>query len=70
MNAFIPSIGHLLLLSILLSVMVYGFFKNLKVSKQQGDPGRTSWFSLSLIFIPGALLVALYHYVFSHLIFN
>jgi signal transduction histidine kinase len=70
MNAFIPSLGHLLLLSILLSVMVYGFFKNLKVSIRQGDPSRTSWFSLSLLLIPGALLVALYQYVFSHLIFN
>jgi signal transduction histidine kinase len=50
--------------------MAYGFFKNLRVSERHGAPDRTSWFFLSSLLIPGALLMSLYHYVFSHLIFN
>ncbi len=54
-------------------VVGYGlcFFRNLKVSETaRGSGHETAWFSLSLLLIPGALLFALYHYVFSHLIFN
>jgi two-component system nitrogen regulation sensor histidine kinase NtrY len=70
MNAFIPSLGHLLLLSILLSVLSYVFFSKINISKLSGSAVKTSWLTLSLLLIPGALLFLLYHIVFSHLVFN
>jgi hypothetical protein len=70
MNAFIPSLGHLLLLSILLSVLSYVFFSKINISKLSGSTVKTSWLTLSLLLIPGALLFSLYHIVFSHLVFN
>ena len=70
MNAFMPSLGHLLLLSIMLSVMAYVFFRNFNVRARPWAANKKSWFILTMLLIPGALLAALYHYVFSHLVFN
>lgn len=70
MNAFIPSLGHLLVLSILLSVLSYVFFNNIKAGERLKEKDRTGYFVLTLLLIPGAFLFALYHIVFSHLIFN
>jgi len=67
MNAFIPSLGHLLLLSILLSVLAFVFFRNIKTDRLANKSG---YLFLTLFMLPGALLFALYHIVFSHLIFN
>jgi signal transduction histidine kinase len=70
MNAFIPSLGHLLVLSILLSVLSYVFFSSIKAGEGLKEKDRTGYFVLTLLLIPGAFLFALYHIVFSHLIFN
>jgi two-component system, NtrC family, nitrogen regulation sensor histidine kinase NtrY len=70
MNAFIPSLGHLLVLSILLSVLSYVFFNYIKAGELLKVKERTGYFALTLLLIPGAFLFALYHIVFSHLIFN
>ena len=67
MNAFIPSLGHLLVLCILLSVLAFVFFRNLKPGRINLKPG---YLTLTLLMVPGALLFALYHIAFSHLIFN
>ena len=70
MNAFIPSLGHLLVLSILLSVISYVFFNSIKAGGRLKEKKRTGYLVLTLLLIPGALLFALYQIVFSHLIFN
>ena len=67
MNAFIPSLGHLLVLCILLSVLAFVCFRNLKPDRINL---KTGYLTLTLLMVPGALLFALYHIVFSHLIFN
>lgn len=70
MNAFIPSLGHLLVLSILLAVLSNFFFSYTKAGERLKEKGKTGYFTLTLLLIPGAFLFALYHIVFSHLIFN
>jgi two-component system nitrogen regulation sensor histidine kinase NtrY len=70
MNAFIPSLGHLLVLSILLSLLSYVFFSSIEAGERLREKERTGYFLLTLLFIPGAFLFALYNIVFSHLIFN
>jgi len=67
MNAFIPSLGHLLILSILLSVLAFVFFRSLKPERINLKPGYKT---MTLLLVPGAILFMLYHIVFSHLIFN
>lgn len=67
MNAFIPSLGHLLVMCILLSVLSFVFFRNLKPERIHLKPG---YLTMTLLMVPGAILFALYHIVFSHLIFN
>lgn len=70
MNGFIPSLGHLLIFTILTSVLAQIIYSVLKKSERFVEIDRTKWFSLSLLLIPGAFLFSLYHMVFSHLIFN
>jgi two-component system, NtrC family, nitrogen regulation sensor histidine kinase NtrY len=70
LNSFVPSLGHLLILTILLSVLTSFLYRILKTSKRFQGPDRTKWFILSLFFIPGALLFSLYHLIFSHLVSN
>ena len=70
MNAFIPSLGHLLVLSILLAVLGYVFYRNLNTNLKLKETDRTGYLVMTMLLVPGALLFALYHVVFSHLIFN
>lgn len=70
MNALIPSLGHLLVFSILLSVLAYLLFMNLKKDWKITTAMRPGYLFLTLLLIPGALLFAIYHLVFIHLIFN
>jgi hypothetical protein len=70
MNAFIPSLGHFLVLSILLAVLGYVFYRNINTDLQSKEPDRTGYLIMAMLLVPGALLFALYHVVFSHLIFN
>jgi len=70
MNGFIPSLGHLLIFAIMLSVQAQIVYTVLKRSNRFIETDRTKWFTLSLLLIPGALLLSLYHMVFSHLIFD
>ena len=60
MNAFIPTLGHLSVLSILLSLLSFVFFRHIKISR----------LPFILLIIPGTLLFALYQVVFSHLVVN
>jgi len=70
MNGFIPSLGHLLIFAILISALANIIYTVLKRSEQFVEIDRTKWLNLSLLLIPGAVLLSLYHMVFSHLIFN
>jgi two-component system nitrogen regulation sensor histidine kinase NtrY len=70
MNAFIPSLGHLLVLSILLSVLSYVFFSSIKSDEWFKEKSKTGYIVLTLLLIPGAFLFALYHIIFNNLIFN
>jgi signal transduction histidine kinase len=70
MNAFIPSLGHLLVLSILLSMLSYVFFNCIKAGEHLKEKDSTKYLNLTLLLIPGAFLFALYNIVFSHLISN
>ncbi|NLK54131.1 MAG: HAMP domain-containing protein [Bacteroidales bacterium] len=70
MNGFIPSLGHLFLLSILLSMFAFMFFLLLKDSERIKRTGISSWHILTLLLFPGSLMFSLYHEVFTHLVFN
>jgi two-component system, NtrC family, nitrogen regulation sensor histidine kinase NtrY len=70
MNSLIPSLGHLLLMSILLSVLAFIFYISLKTNEWFNEIDRTKWLTLTCLLIPGALFLSLYHIVFSHLVFN
>lgn len=70
MNSLIPSLGHLTILSILLSVYSYVIYTHLPLRKSLGRPERNPLVSFTLTLIPGAILFALYQIVFSHLIFS
>ncbi len=70
MNALIPSLGHLAVLSILLSLISYLFFRYLPGNGKFMKTKKPVFFRLAIILLPGAVLFTLYHLVYSHLIFN
>jgi two-component system, NtrC family, nitrogen regulation sensor histidine kinase NtrY len=68
LNSAIPSLGHLLILSILLFILAYVLFKYL--SKDLfADPGsKKGSFWLIILLATGALLMVAFHYIFSQLV--
>jgi len=70
LNAFIPSLGHLFILSILLSVLSFMCFRNIKPAGLSERTDKPGYLILTLLLVPGTLILSLYHVVFSHLIFN
>jgi len=56
-----------MVMSILLSVLSFVTFRILQTERTNRKPG---YLTLTLLLIPGALFFALYHIIFSHLIFN
>ncbi len=70
MNGFIPSLGHLFLVSIMLSFLAFVFYKYLPVRIKTGKTGNTGYTALTLMLVPCALLFMLFHQVFSDLVFN
>ena len=70
LNKAIPSLGHLLILSILLSVFFYVFYKFFPLRQRAAETGTRNYLYLTLMLVPGALLILLYHIIFSHLILN
>lgn len=70
MNAIIPSLGHLMILCMLLSVFSYVVYKHLPLSEGPKASRKARLIYLSALLIPGALLFVLYHLIFSHLVFN
>jgi len=68
MNDFIPTLGHLLMLSVLISVMSVTLYNFIKTGwRGNGKPGYTI---VTLLLIPSSLLVVIFSSMFSHLVFN
>jgi two-component system nitrogen regulation sensor histidine kinase NtrY len=67
-NALIPSLGHLLLLSILIAVFSSVFTKYFRITEITGGTKVRNYILLTLLLIPGVIFIALYHLVFSQMI--
>jgi signal transduction histidine kinase len=65
----VPSLGHFLVLSILLSFLSYVFYKysTLPLDHKKGQPGYKG---VTLLIAPGALLFALFHTLYCNLIYD
>ncbi len=70
LNEIIPSLGHLLIISILISVFSYVFYKYLPLNRSSEEKSGTDNILLILLLIPAALLFLGYHAIFSRLIFT
>lgn len=67
-NNFMPSLGHLLIISILAAVFANVFFRYFPLKELKPRGVVPDIFVITLLLIPGALLVTFYHMVFRELI--
>jgi signal transduction histidine kinase len=67
-NGFIPSLGHLVLLSILAIDFSFVLYRYLPVDFNKNDRQRQGYFAMTLMLISGALMICLFHILFNHLI--
>jgi signal transduction histidine kinase len=67
-NGFLPSLGHLLLLSILAAVFANVFYRHFPLKELRSNKPLQDFLFLTAMLIPGALLVTLYHQVFTDMI--
>jgi two-component system, NtrC family, nitrogen regulation sensor histidine kinase NtrY len=67
LNKIIPSLGHLLILSILAAVFSGVFYRHFHIEQKTPDKIKAP-LMLSFAFITGALLISLFHLIFSLLI--
>jgi len=65
---FIPSLGHLLLISVLGSVFTYVFHKHFPISESGKVKSSKQFQILLAMFITGAFLISVVHIVFSKLV--
>lgn len=70
LNSLIPSLGHLLLLSIFGAIISYSFLNSLLFSGDWPDKGPFKNLFIVLIFIAGAFILCLVHKVFTQLVLN
>jgi len=68
LNNIIPSLGHLVLLSILAAAFSIVFYRHFLLREQKRGKVRGNYMFLTILLIAGALLLSLYHQVFSQLI--
>ena len=68
LNRAIPTLGHLLLLSILAAVFSGVFYRYLPFRERQPYKSVNEYLLLSGLLVTGAFLITLFHMVFSHLI--
>jgi len=68
MNDFIPTLGHLLMLSIMISAMSVILYNYIK--PDTAGCKKTGYLIFVLFLIPSALLVVIFNSMFSHLVFN
>jgi two-component system, NtrC family, nitrogen regulation sensor histidine kinase NtrY len=70
LNSFVPSLGHLLVLSVLLSVFAYIFYKYFPLKLSLISNRFVAWAVISLLLIFTAFLFLVYHQIFSKLIYD
>ncbi|MCX6254583.1 MAG: ATP-binding protein [Bacteroidia bacterium] len=68
LNKFIPSLGHLVMLSILAAAFSNVFYRYFPLKVRLVGKVVINYLFLSILLIAGALLISLYHLVFSRLI--
>jgi two-component system nitrogen regulation sensor histidine kinase NtrY len=69
-DPFIPSLGHLLIFSILISVFAFQFYRFFPIHRTSSEKPLTAWLFLSFLLCIGAALMLLYHQIFRQLILN
>jgi two-component system, NtrC family, nitrogen regulation sensor histidine kinase NtrY len=67
-NSIVPSLGHLLLLSILAASFSNVFFRHFPMNVQNHNRSVRDFLVATLLLIPGAFLVSYYHLVFREMI--
>ena len=68
LNSLIPSLGHLLILSLLAALFSYVFYRDFPLPEPK-TPGRAKNILYTTIYmIAGAVMISLFHMVFSNLI--
>ena len=70
LNSVIPSLGHLLLISILVAVFSYVFYKYLNIKELRKKEPVQNFIILSFLLILGALFLILFHILFSQLVLD
>jgi two-component system, NtrC family, nitrogen regulation sensor histidine kinase NtrY len=68
LNGFIPSLGHLLVFSIIVSVLAYMIFRHLDLSIAYVRKQKSILLTNTILLVSGALALSLVHLIFSHLV--
>ncbi len=68
LNKFIPSLGHLVIFSILLAAFSIILFRHIPVRERKSGNGLGNYLFLSAMLIAGALIITGYQWIFSRLI--
>lgn len=68
LNEAIPSLGHLVFLSILAAVFSAVFYRHLPLEERHSSKGLKDNIMLTGLLIAGAFVMCLFHMIFSHLI--
>jgi signal transduction histidine kinase len=68
LNRVIPSLGHLLILSILAAAFSTVLFRHFQVQERKGNSGIKNILFLSVILIAGAFILCLYQWILNKLI--
>ena len=69
LNKFIPSLGHLFLLSILASIFSIVIYKHYPFRALNSGNNYVKYLSISLMLSVGALLTLIFHFIFTELIY-
>jgi len=70
LNHAIPSLGHLLLFSILVSVFSNVCYRYFPIRERSAGNMISNYLFLSILLMTGAILLSIYHLIFSQLISN
>jgi len=68
LNKAIPSLGHLLMLGILVAAFSTILFRHFPIKERKESRGKSNYLLLSVSLMGGALILCLYQWIFSQLI--
>jgi two-component system, NtrC family, nitrogen regulation sensor histidine kinase NtrY len=68
LNTIIPTLGHLVLLGILLSSFAGVFYRHFPIKEPDNNKSVKNYLLLTLLLITGGLLFCFYHFIFGQLI--